>query len=200
LNASSGNKEEPLLESPTAQVSWDWAPDGRSILFGAFDLKDKQDLWQLPLEGDRKPIPVIKTPFNETQGKLSRDGHWLAYVSDETGQNEVYVQRLPLPSERWKVSSDGGNQPRWRRDGKELFFVSSKMRMMSAPINTAGTYQGIVPNSLFAMPASPIRPVVGTYRYDVAADGQRFLVRATVGPPKPTPLTVVLNWTDLLKK
>src|SRR5450755_695915 len=114
--------EEALDKSLRSMRPSDWSRDGRYIIEGVSDPKTKGDIWVLPLFGDRKPFPYLQTDFSENDGKLSPNGQWLAYFSDETGRFEVYVQTFPTPGGKWQVSTNGGALPVWSRDGKELFF------------------------------------------------------------------------------
>ena len=102
-----------------------WSPDGRVLLYAIQHPKTGLDLWALPLAGDRKPFPVVQTPFDETAGQFSPNGRWVAYQSNESRQVEIYVRPFPGPGSQWQVSTAGGSQPRWRPDGKELFYVAA---------------------------------------------------------------------------
>src|SRR4029453_6555778 len=129
-----------LLESAENKFPMGFSPDGRYLLFRNTSPNYNWDLWALPLQGDRKPFPVVKTPFQEMIAEFSPDARWLADQSNETGQYEIYVQQFPEPGARGQISTSGGSQPRWRRDGKELFYVALDGRMMAARVNL-GTRQ-----------------------------------------------------------
>ena len=197
--ASSGaGAEEVLLEDTLEKSPLSWSPDGRFILYTAAGGSTGNDLWILPMSGDRKPFPFLQTPFNEVPGVFSPDGRWIAYVSNESGRPEVYVAPFPGPGGKWMVSTAGGGNPRWRSDGKEIFYLAGGQQMMAAAVNGAGSsFQVGAVQPLFA-----IRPVGPRSFYDVSADGQRFL--AITGPDqRPAaipPITVVVNWTAALKK
>jgi Tol biopolymer transport system component/DNA-binding winged helix-turn-helix (wHTH) protein len=199
--ASFGNEREELLLN-TGHSTWphDWSPDGRYIVYTSVSPKTKMDLWLLSVP-DRKPIEYLRTPFNELQGQVSPDGRWLAYTSDESGSWEVYVQSFPVPGHRRTISTDGGAQPRWRRDGKELFFLSADKRLMSVKIGQKVDALGILevsdPEPLFQ---TRIRgPLVPSWlEYTVTANGQRFLICET--ERMDTSMTVLLNWTAALAK
>ncbi|MGH9315540.1 MAG: protein kinase domain-containing protein, partial [Thermoanaerobaculia bacterium] len=114
---------ESLLKSDLTKDPTDWSRDGRFLIYETSGSGRKIQLWVLPLFGDRKPVPILQTPFNESQGAFSPDGRFFAYVSDESGRQEVYVQTFPVSAAKWRISPDGGSQPRWRRDGKEIFYL-----------------------------------------------------------------------------
>jgi Tol biopolymer transport system component len=175
--------------------------------------KTLMDIWTLPLSGDRKPTPFLQTKFSEGQGRLSPDSRWLAYVSNETGRNEVYVQPFPPAGGKWQISTGGGIQPQWRKDGKELYYLSlADQGLISITAvdvrSTAATFDVSVPKSLFAIRfasnASFSQPALSSttilQSYAPSADGQRFFV-LTPGNDRPLPpITVVMNWTAGLNK
>jgi dipeptidyl aminopeptidase/acylaminoacyl peptidase len=154
-------------------------------------------VWALPLDGDRKPVAVVQTPFDQTTGMFSPDGRWLAYQSNESGRNEVYVMPFQGPGGKWQVSTAGGTQPRWRRDGQELFYLNLADRLMVAAVTgDSSRFEVGAVQSLFLA-----RPRTGTRSsYDVSADGQRFLINTLPPLTDPSPFTVVFNWTAGLKK
>jgi hypothetical protein len=133
---------------------------------------------------------------NESQGQFSPDGKWIAYVSDESGNLQVYVQSFPELTGKWQVSAGGGSQPRWRRDGKDLFYVAPDRRMMAVTIKAGATFEAEAPRALFE---SRLPAVATRQTYAVSADGQRFLLNAPLDAESP-PMTIVLNWTGLLKR
>jgi Tol biopolymer transport system component len=148
----------------------------------------------LPLFGDKKPWSFLQTPFAEQQARFSPDGRWIAYVSDESGTPEVYVQSFPPSGGKWKVSTNGGFTPRWRRDGKELLYLAPDRKIMSLEVRTGGTTFGYGPaKALFEAPVEAAN-TTATNRYDVSADGQRFLINAPVENTTSAPITVVVNW------
>ena len=156
----------------------------------------------MPLFGERKPSPFVKTKFEETQAQFSPDVRWIAFISNESGRDEVYVSSFPTAGGKVRVSTDGGVQPRWRRDGKELFYLSPARKLMAVPIQAGSTLEVGAPQALFDVPFSPIGTGSGVwarYGYDATADGQRFLVNAPLESAT-VPITVVLNWTAGLKK
>ena len=188
--------EELLFADDHDKYPTSWSPDGRSILFyeiaGASTLRD---LFVLPLFGEHKPIPFLITKFNEQYGQFSPDGKWVAYASDESGRYEIYVVPFPGPGGKRQISIAGGNLPRWRRDGKVLFYVGANRRLMAAEIEDKGG----------ALEVGRVLPLVDVAQsanafYDVSADGQHFLMRAASENKAGDRLTLVQNWTAGLKK
>jgi hypothetical protein len=192
---SGTDQSEVLLKSSTPKGPEDWSLDGRFILYNNLDPKtNKLDLWVLPLLGDRQPMPFLQTQFDERQGQFSPNGRWVAYVSDESGRYEVYVQSFPSPGGKWPVSNHGGTEPRWRRDGKELYYLATDRKLMAVEVKGNSTFEAGVPKALFAPP--PLQPGFHLVsNYDVTADGQRFLIRTLVKNPASEPIVVILNWT-----
>ena len=200
--AAGGGEPEKLLAPVGTAFPTDWSPDGQFILYHtSIDVATHSyDVMILPYPKGTKPIPVVQTEFNEVDGRFSPDGRWIAYASDESGQMEVYVQPYPRPGGRWRVSTNGGLEPHWRRDGKELFYLALDRRLMAVPIaSTGSTFESGAPQALFETHTPSASP---GYRinYDVTADGQRFLVNTALSAGASTSVTVVLNWTALLKK
>jgi len=200
--ASNAGNEEVLLKSERPTDPLDWSRDGRWLLYQETDPKTKHDLWAFPMEGGKpagKPIVYLQTASDEREGKFSPDGRFVAYVSDESSRYEVYVASFPAPSLRVPISNGGGYQPRWRRDGKELLYTTSDGRLMSVDVTLGGTFKAGVPRLLFQ--ASIYGGGGGQLRrWDMTADGQRFLFDAVGGGDVSAPLTLVENWTALLRK
>jgi len=137
-SASGAGDEQALLVTAQNKSPLDWSPDGRFLLYAAQGEKSASDLWALPLTGDRMPVPVAQTRFEEVQAQFSPDGRWLAYASNETSRYEIYVRPFPASGGKWQVSSEGGIYPQWRRDGRELFYVAPDNKLMAVPIQAAG--------------------------------------------------------------
>jgi len=199
-DAGGGGKEELLTSAPEQLYAMDWSRDGRFLAFDRSGAATRSDLWALPMEGDRKPFPVLQTPFTTRGTKFSPDGKWIVYESDESGQFEIYVRGFPSASGQWQVSNQGGANQFWRGDGKELYYLPpGRDKVMAVGITVeAGSIKAETPRELFSV-SSPIQS--GASNFGVTADGQRFLIRegterARVSPP----LTVVTNWHELLKK
>jgi Tol biopolymer transport system component/predicted Ser/Thr protein kinase len=194
LVLDNGTPAEPLVQpSESVYTPGDWHPDGTFIAYEASDAVTAQDVWILPMTGDRTPKAFVKTRFNETAPRFSPDGRWLAYVSDEAGQPDVYVRPFPGPGEAHRISTGGGSNPHWRRDGKELFYVVGQ-RLMAVPISSGASFDAGVPKALFDRKPAPI------IDYDVAADGQSFLINSEVSGPETKPINIVVNWMAALKK
>jgi len=155
----------------------------------------------LPLQGDRKPTPFLGTEFNESSGQFFPDGHWIAYTSDESGSDEIYVREFSYGSAqgswdaagKWLISKGGGTDPRWRGDGRELFYVASDGKLMSVDISAKPVFAAGASRPLFQLPP-------GVSGVDVTGDGSRFLIGVPVGQSASVPFTVVLNWQTALKK
>ncbi|HVS82974.1 MAG TPA: protein kinase [Pyrinomonadaceae bacterium] len=196
--SSGAGSEEVLFESNEGKATTSWSPDGRFIAFVNTDTKanTKQDLWILPLFGDHKPFPFLQTPFNEFGAQFSPDGHWIAYVSDESGSNQVYIAPFPGPGGKWQVSRGGGTEPRWRGDGKELFFLASDAKLMAVDVSAKeltleiGNAQPLFDAHVATSP--------GTH-YDVTRDAKRFLIDVSTEGSS-VPITLVVNWTADLKR
>jgi Tol biopolymer transport system component len=199
--ANGATEERLLLTSGLAKYPDDWSSDGRFVLYEETDVNSNIDLWLLPVFGDRKPIPYQRSPFNEAHGQFSPDGRFIAYVSDESGSPAVYVQSVPVSGGKWQISTGGGDQPAWRRDGKELFYLSMDRKMMAVPVRIGSTFEAGAPHVLFDAPAPAVGISADRSHYAVTADGQRFLVRKEFEDKSGAPLTIVLDWTaDLPKK
>jgi eukaryotic-like serine/threonine-protein kinase len=189
--------EQPFIESLGNYPS-SWSPDGQILLFDHQDKAGKFSIWALPLSEGRKPHTFVESQFNSQMGKFSSDGHWVAYVSSDSGTEEVYVAPFPGPGSRIQVSSGGGSQPRWRRDGQELFYLSPELKIMAAQITAAaGDFRVGSVRTLFTV--SPLGGVPG-YLYDVTADGQKFIIAQDFEHTSTVPLTIVTNWSAELRK
>ena len=204
--ASGVTGEDVLLKSTDDKWPTDWSRDGRFLLYqsaGQAPAGAKEDLWVLPLEGDKKPFLFEGTGPTSDNGHFSPDGHLVAYASDESGRNEVYVRTFSPVSAadsgnmggKWLISTAGGNEPRWRGDGKELYYIAPDGTLMSVDISESPVFRAGVPKPLFQAP--PYSGYVSENHWDVTRDGQRFLFAEQ---DVQAPFTVVLNWPSLLKK
>ncbi len=188
--AASGTGEDELLfESGVTKEIFSWSPDGRFILF-----REGVDYWAFPLDGNRKPMGPLSIRGNS---QVSPNGRWVAYQSDESGRVEVYVQSFPPSGGKWMISAAGGNEPLWRRDGTELFYTAGNKMMAVAVKTDAQVFEAGAPKALFEV---RLEAVVRRTRYQVASNGQRFLVNVPLEAPSSAPITVVLNWTAGLRR
>jgi eukaryotic-like serine/threonine-protein kinase len=199
---TSSVKDAELLLKSRAPQAMGWSRDGRFLLYRMFDPKTDWDFWVLPLEGDKKPIPFSVTAFREGDARFSPDGHWVAYISDESGHFEVYVRSFAMNSAgtaveaggKWQVSNGYGRQPCWRGDGRELYYSARDGHVMAVEIATNPEFRPGKPQ--------PLGFLAG-FEWDCTADGRRFLVAAPKTAPRstrPEPYTVILNWQAGLKK
>jgi hypothetical protein len=188
-------KENAVAQSVSA--------DGHMLVFAVQSSTTASDIWAMPMTGDGQAFPVVQTPADDIRAQLSPDGRWLAYESTVSGQPEVYVQAFPKAGERWKVSQGGGGQARWRRDGRELFYVAPDMQLMAVSFAPAANK----PDLGSAVPLFRARlatgwnisnsPALQKAQYDVAADG-RFLMNVAVETPRTAPINLIINWPALL--
>jgi Tol biopolymer transport system component len=201
--ADGTGSEELLYGDAALKAPISWSLDGRLLLFMRTDPKTQFDIWVLPLEpaggpkgAPAKPFPWLATQFNERFPQFSPDGRWVVYESDESGSYEIYVAPFPGPGGKRQISAGGGNEPRWRADGSEIFYAAPGETLMAAEVSTKDA----------SIEVGAIRslniPVITTllYLYDVSSDGQRFLVAAPREQTSSAPLTLIQNWTALLKK
>ena len=191
---------DPVLQSKDQdKYINDLTTDGRYAIFDRGGASNGTALWTVPLFGDHKPSAFIDGGgFRAVSAQFSSNGRFVAYASNETGRIEIYIQTFPQQTGKWQISASGGTDPTWRRDGKELFFLSMDGKLMAVDVNTnAGTFQAGIPKELFQSQAIP--PWYWKNIYVPSADGQRFLMIAPAIEAKPAPITVVVNWTATLK-
>ncbi len=204
-SAAGGGNSEPVLTDDMQRVAHigafnviptDWSPDAANVVYTVTGTGSGYDLWLLPISGDRTPVRFLNSPADEMHGNFSPDGHFLAYTSNETGKYEVYVQTLPRSERRWQVSTSGGYEPRWRRDGREIYYLSEDRKLMAVAVGPGPSFG--VPKPLFQTRVPAGVSAVRT-NYVPTRDGQRFLINTQTSDPPPNPITVVLNWTAGLK-
>src|SRR5262249_29290124 len=192
-------QDEPFLENPNRKGPYQWSRDGRFVIYGEVDAKTKFDVWFLENPAapaaDRKPVPFLKTEFNEVQGQLSPDGRWMAYASDESGRREVYVRPFPAADGQWRISTAGGDQPRLRGDGRELFYIASDRKLMAAAIKGGASsvkvvFEPGVPEPLFETRLVSLGQAL--FLYEVTADGKRFLMNLRGEAVSETPITIAV--------
>jgi Tol biopolymer transport system component len=178
--------EKVLVRAEGTQVPSDWSLDGRFLLYWS-----DADVWVLPMTGDRKPFAFTTTPFEEHSPRFSPDGRWIAYQSLETGGPQVYVRAFPGPGAKMQISTRGGDTPRWRRDGRELYFQNER-QLFAVSFDTATGRAG-EPRLLFELPQAPLA-------YEVAPDGARFLMQLEAEGRTQPPTTVLLDWFQALRR
>jgi Tol biopolymer transport system component len=203
-DASGAGEDERLTDSPHRKITMDWSRDGRYILYREMSEKTGMDLWALPTDAPRtaEPLALAVSPFNEGGGRFSPDGKWLAYNSNETGTSQIYVQPFPPPASgaggKWQISQNGGQEVRWRGDGRELFWNTSDGKIWAADVQTGprGVQSG-TPRELFTAPI--YTATAGSF--DVTPDGQRFLLLLFASQGEGSiRLNVVSNWQAGLAK
>jgi len=188
--ASGAAEQEPLFLNDLLGSPGDWSPDGQWLLWNRTVPGTDADIWALPMAGDHKPVPILQTRFYEGEPRMAPSGRWLAYTSNESGRNEVYVRSFSGGDVKRLVSTTGGRQPVWRRDGKELFYRTDAGGIMAVDLKADGTFEAGAPQELFR--ARIQQSFAGRYDYAVTADGQRFLVNTVFSESRPM-ATVVLN-------
>jgi eukaryotic-like serine/threonine-protein kinase len=199
-NSTGSGEEKVIFESPTQAIlqPQDLSADGRTLLYVTPGENTGLDIWALPLtnSGAGKPFPYLQTQFNENQAQFSPDGRWVAYTSNEMGQDEVFVQSFPRPASKRQVSSGGGVQPRWRADGRELYYLALDQKLMAVAVKPGANPELGTPTPLFQTRLTAVGTAAPENRqlYDVSPDGKRFLLSL---PPEQAgpPITVILNWT-----
>jgi len=197
--ASGVGEETVLLDSPDNEWPKAWSQDGRYLAY-ARQTGSNWDIHILPMSGDRKPFPIAQGPGIQEAPNFSFNGKWLAYDSEESGKFQVYVISFPAADRIRQISNNGGVEPRWRQDGKELYYLALDGKMMAAGISAGSEITSEVPRVLFDT-GFGVKPAgSGSRLYAVTPDGERFLLLKPVAEAATTPITVVLNWTSLLKK
>jgi Tol biopolymer transport system component len=194
----SGKEQMLYATRKSAQQPYSWSSDGKLLVYQDTAPATGQDVWVLPMEGDRQPRPILQTPASELDARLSPDGRWLAYASDESGRYEVYVQPFSGSGGKWQISAEGGREPVWAHNGREVFYRSGE-KMMAAAVVTQPTFQTAPPRLLFQGPYEGTNTI--SPNYDVTADDQRFLmVQQSDQRSRATDFSVVLNWFEELKR
>jgi eukaryotic-like serine/threonine-protein kinase len=192
--AANNEKPEELLLRGTGLLPLDWSAAG--ILYDTGG--PAGDLWLLPLAGDRKPYALVREPFTQSDAQFSPDGRWFAYSSAELGRPEVFVQRFPPSGAKWRISINGGSHPRWRRDGKELFYLAADGKLMAVPVaSDRNTFRADVSRELFQTGLNRLYPRIRSY--GVSPDGERFLISVSEDPGTTASIVVVSNWPAALK-
>ena len=190
--ASGAGRSECILPAKGELVLTDWSRDGRFVLYCTAGEQNRLDVWVLPMNGEKKAYPLLTGPYDESQARVSPDGRWLAYTSDESGRPEVYVQSFPEPGGKWQVSTQGGSDPVWGAGKHELIFLGSDQQLMTMPITTGATFDVVVPEPLF--PVRVLQPRGPRSHYAVTGDGETFYVLAPIQGGSAGTTTVVVNW------
>jgi serine/threonine protein kinase/Tol biopolymer transport system component len=197
-SADGSGARQPLLEDDATEYVDSWSLDGKYVAFARMSPGGKSgwDIWGMPLFGDRRPFPIVESQSNKEDPSFSPNGKWLAYDSDESGQWEVYVVPFPRGEGKWQVSKGGGEQPRWRRDGKELFYVGTGNRLMAAEVRDKGASLDFgTEQALF-----PIQAPDNPYRtYDVTGDGKKFIIVTGAAGLNAKAITLIADWPVLLE-
>jgi Tol biopolymer transport system component len=185
--------EKPVLKAPGVQQPDDVSRDGRILAFLNEVQSTVWNIWLLPLEGERKPRPWLPSRFNQTSPRFSPDGRWIVYESDESGDAEIYVALTEGGAEKRRLSPAGGKSPRWRRDGKELYYIAPGGFVTALPVTLNSHLEAGAPVPLFRVDSE-------IENYDAAADGSRFLVSMPAEKVRESPIRVILNWPAALEK
>jgi Tol biopolymer transport system component len=192
-----GSGDEKLLwKSEDALFPQSWAPDGTAIACLRIRPDGGSDIWILPTDGNRRPTPFVATPFLEAQPEFSPDGRWIAYASNESGRFEVYARPYPGPGGKLQASNDGGFEPVWSRDGKELFYRSGP-KMMAVTVQPGSFGKPVM---IFEQSGLYREPNLERRLYDVAPDGSRFVMLRAIADESPPQLRVLTGWTKLARQ
>jgi Tol biopolymer transport system component len=175
-----------------------WSPDGKVLAFIEAGPQSGRGIWLLRADGDRMPQPLLQDAFNQGSPFFSPDGHWLGYVSDQSGRNEVYIQPFAGPGAKWQISTEGGTEPVWTRNGREIIYRAGS-KMMAVEVTSQPAFTASKPKLIFETVGNYIDISAGA-DYDVSADGQRFVMVKEDEQAAPTQINVVLNWFEELKQ
>ena len=201
IQDSTAGTEPRQLSDVQGAIMNQWSPDGHYLIYTGSERGSDVMAIANPLAGGDTRIVVANSEFNEAHGQVSPDSQWIAYNSDESGRAEIYVRPFPPEdgrSGRWLISSNGGSQPRWRRDGKELYYIEGQ-KIVAVDVKSAGTvFEAAAPHALFT--SNAIFGGSAIYQYDVSADGRKFLIVTPVENAAPAPIVVTLNWQSGLKQ
>jgi Tol biopolymer transport system component len=195
-NADGSGSEEDVadLGALTPLNAWEWSRDAKYIL-----VRKGNELWYLSLS-ERVAKPLLQAKWTVRNAQLSPDGRWIAYASNETGAMEIYVSPFLSGTGKWQVSTGGGQEPRWRQDGKELFYLSADGKMMAVAVTTGASFKPGSPVALFQTHRRQPLSALDVFSYDVSGDGQRFLIATKVDEANAAPLSIILNWTSEMER
>jgi len=194
-NADGSGPEEQIADlGVDQQLWWDWSHDGKYLL-----VRKGRELWYVSLP-DRQAKPFLQAKWIVRNAQFSPDGRWAAYSSNEAGDWEVYVSPFPIANSKWQVSRGGGEEPRWRRDGKELFYLSAEGKMMAVTVKTGTSFEAGPPVELFQTRTRQRISTTDVFSYSLTGDGQRFLINTKVDEPNAAPLSIILNWASEMER
>ena len=194
-NADGSSSEEQVADlGAVLIIAWDWSRDGKHVLFGKTN-----ELWYLSWP-ERVVKPLLQAKWTVQNAQFSPDGRWMAYASNETGKMEIYVSPFPNGNGKWQVSSGGGQEPRWRQDGKELFYLSADGKMTAVAVTTGPSVKAGSPVALFQTHRRQPISSQDVFSYDVSGDGQRFLIATKLDETSAAPLAILLNWSSEMEK
>jgi Tol biopolymer transport system component len=192
LKDTNGGQEEKIIpQDGPDRFPTDWSRDGKYVLY-----EGGPDLWFLTFP-ELRATRFLKAPSTLKSGRFSPDGKWVAYSSNESGRWEIYVTSFPEAHGKWQVSNTGGDQPRWRSDGKELFYLSTDSKIMAVPVKIGSNFDAGTPTALFQANPRDMFATSELFSYDVSNDGQKFLVNSQL-KTEMTPMSVILNWSAKL--
>jgi Tol biopolymer transport system component len=194
LKSVAGTEEPELLLKGGFKAPLDWSRDGRYILYEETNDRSKGDIWAWPQFEDQKPFAAVQTKFDETGGRFSPDSRWITYVSNRSNPPNVFVKPFPSLNAEWQVSINGGLQPRWRRDGKELFYIAPDGTLAAVDIKTVPNFHAGVPHALFSSRIAPLEWRYWRCQYAVAENGRKFLMAVSTGERSPSSIVLVTNW------
>jgi Tol biopolymer transport system component len=190
----SGSEKQIVDMSSAPQAPWGWSQDGKYIL-----LWKNGELWYLSMQ-DQQVKPLIQGKWIVRNAQFSPDGKWVAYASNETGGWEIYVSPFPSANSKWQVSRGGGEEPRWRRDGKELFYLAADGKMMAVTLKTKNNFEAGSPVALFQTHLRQPISAMHMVSYDLSGDGQKFLINTKVDELNTAPLSIILNWASEMER
>jgi Tol biopolymer transport system component len=194
LFAKSADGSGPEEEVADLRNPWDWSYDGKHVL-----VSGGNGLWHLSWP-ERVATPIMQASWTVENAQFSPNGRWVAYASNETGNWEIYVSPFPSGNGKWQVSTGGGQEPRWRHDGKELFFLSADGKMMATKVTTDASFKASSPVALFETHRRQAVSALDLFSYDASGDGQRFLILTKVEEANAAPLSILLNWASEMEK
>ena len=192
-----GGRGEPVVTSRTPTFPYAWSPDGKHVLYGTAGPKGSLEVWSQPVSGGGKPSAYLEATYSQMNPVFSPDGKWVAYASRETGRSEVFVESFPVPGAKTQVSVSGGDAPRWRRDGRELYYIALDQKLTAVDVTLGSTVQIGKATPLFQLAIPQVS--TASSEYDVSADGKRFIVNMPVQAGG-AQLIVLMNWPEALKK